>query len=79
MIANQNAQLDKPWGLGWAVGENALYDGASAKVFGHSGATGTLCWADPDRKLTLCSSRTGHWTMIRAILAAGSESSFGRG
>ncbi len=51
MIANQNAQLDKPWGLGWAVGENALYDGASAKVFGHSGATGTLCWADPDRKL----------------------------
>ena len=51
MIANQNAQLDKAWGLGWAVGENALYDGASAKVFGHSGATGTLCWADPDRKL----------------------------
>lgn len=51
MITNQNAQLDKPWGLGWAVGENALYDGASAKVFGHSGATGTLCWADPDRKL----------------------------
>jgi CubicO group peptidase (beta-lactamase class C family) len=38
--------------LGWAVGEDALYDGASAKVFGHSGATGTLCWADPDRKLT---------------------------
>ena len=52
MIANQNPQLDKPWGLGWAVGENALYDGASAKVFGHSGSTGTLCWADPDRKLT---------------------------
>jgi CubicO group peptidase (beta-lactamase class C family) len=51
MITNQNAQLDKPWGLGWEVGENALYDGASAKVFGHSGATGTLCWADPDRKL----------------------------
>lgn len=51
MITNQNTQLDKPWGLGWAVGENALYDGASAKVFGHSGATGTLCWADPDRKL----------------------------
>lgn len=52
MIKDQNAQLDKPWGLGWAVGENGLYDGASAKVFGHSGATGTLCWADPDRKLT---------------------------
>ena len=52
MITNQNEQLDKPWGLGWAVGENALFDGASAKVFGHSGATGTLCWADPSRKLT---------------------------
>ena len=52
MITNQNAQLDKPWGLGWAVGENTLYDGAPARVFGHSGSTGTLCWADPDRKLT---------------------------
>ncbi|MBM3804215.1 MAG: beta-lactamase family protein [Acidimicrobiia bacterium] len=51
MIANQNAQLDKPWGLGWALGENALYDGAPARVFGHIGATGTLCWADPNRKL----------------------------
>jgi CubicO group peptidase (beta-lactamase class C family) len=52
MVTNQNSQLDKPWGLGWAVGENVLFEGASAKVFGHSGATGTLCWADPDRKLT---------------------------
>ena len=52
MVANQNPQLDKAWGLGWEVGENALFDGASAKVFGHSGATGTLCWADPDKKLT---------------------------
>jgi CubicO group peptidase (beta-lactamase class C family) len=52
MITNQNSKLDRPWGLGWEVGENALFDGASAKVFGHSGATGTLCWADPDRNLT---------------------------
>src|SRR5262245_10743732 len=52
MITNQNSKLDRPWGLGWEVGENALFDGASAKVFGHSGATGTLCWADPDRKMT---------------------------
>ncbi|MCI0722639.1 MAG: beta-lactamase family protein [Acidobacteria bacterium] len=51
MVSNQNAKLDKPWGLGWAMGENAFYDGSPGKAFGHSGATGTLCWADPERRL----------------------------
>jgi CubicO group peptidase (beta-lactamase class C family) len=36
MITNQNKGLNKPWGLGWAL----------EPPFGHSGSTGTLCWAD---------------------------------
>jgi CubicO group peptidase (beta-lactamase class C family) len=52
MVANQNPRLDTPWGLGWAIGEHKLFDGASPRVFGHRGTTGTLCWADPDRNLT---------------------------
>jgi CubicO group peptidase (beta-lactamase class C family) len=51
MVANQNEGLDLPWGLGWKVGKNAFFPDSGEKLFGHSGATGTLCWADPDRKL----------------------------
>lgn len=51
MITDQNAGLNKPWGLGWTLGADASYDGSPAGVFGHGGASGTLCWADPARKL----------------------------
>ncbi len=51
MVTDQNAGLDKPWGLGWKVGADAFYDGSPALAFGHEGATGTLCWADPARQL----------------------------
>ncbi len=43
MIADQNSSLDKGWGLGWAVDRKK-------KTFGHSGSTGTLCWAHPATK-----------------------------
>ena len=40
MIADQNAGLEKGWGLGWSVDRKK-------RTFGHSGSTGTLCWAHP--------------------------------
>jgi CubicO group peptidase (beta-lactamase class C family) len=51
MITNQNEGLNRPWGLGWEVGEGTFFEKSPAKAFGHGGATGTLCWADPDRQL----------------------------
>jgi CubicO group peptidase (beta-lactamase class C family) len=33
--------------LGFAVGRESGSRGCSAQAFGHSGSTGTLCWADP--------------------------------
>ena len=38
MISNQNAGLNQPYGIGWAL---------PGKRFGHGGSTGTQCWADP--------------------------------
>lgn len=52
MITNQNQGLDKPWGVGWAVNSEWFGQSCSPRTFGHSGATGTLCWCDPERDLT---------------------------
>lgn len=52
MTTDQNAAVGKPWGLGWALGRSPvwIYSGelVSARTFGHSGATGTVAWADPE-------------------------------
>ncbi|MBL8176616.1 MAG: beta-lactamase family protein [Bryobacterales bacterium] len=51
MISDQNTAVGKPWGLGWALGRSPvwIYSGelVSPRAFGHSGATGTVAWADP--------------------------------
>lgn len=47
MTRNQNPQGLLPRGLGWNVGATAGSAGCSEKTFGHTGSTGTLCWADP--------------------------------
>jgi CubicO group peptidase (beta-lactamase class C family) len=52
MITNQNTRLPQPWGIGWLVGAGKFGKGCSAATFGHSGSTGTLCWLDPERKLS---------------------------
>ena len=57
MTANQNAHLNAPWGLGWALGRSTAWnefgDLISPVTFGHAGASGTVEWADPETQL-LC-------------------------
>lgn len=55
MTTDQNGSLHKPWGLGWGLANSPVWayfgDICSRKTFGHSGATGTVAWADPESKL----------------------------
>jgi CubicO group peptidase (beta-lactamase class C family) len=48
----ENERRCRPWGLGWRLnwpGESASFgDLLGPRSFGHWGATGTLCWLDPD-------------------------------
>jgi CubicO group peptidase (beta-lactamase class C family) len=47
----------RPWGLGWRLswpGEPASFgDLVGPRAFGHWGATGTLCWIDPETQAFL--------------------------
>jgi CubicO group peptidase (beta-lactamase class C family) len=47
MIKNHNPAGFAPRGLGFAVGKASGSPGCSERTFGHTGSTGTLCWADP--------------------------------
>jgi CubicO group peptidase (beta-lactamase class C family) len=47
MITNHNPVGLTPRGLGFGVGKGSGSPGCSAQTFGHTGSTGTLCWADP--------------------------------
>jgi CubicO group peptidase (beta-lactamase class C family) len=47
MIENHNPKGLTPRGLGFGVGKAAGSPGCSEQTFGHTGSTGTLCWADP--------------------------------
>lgn len=55
MIRDQNGSLGKPWGIGWGLATSSVWsyfgDIVSPRTFGHSGSTGTVAWADPERKL----------------------------
>lgn len=52
MIVNQNEGLNLPWGIGFEVLSDDFGRGCSERAFGHTGATGTIAWADPDKKLS---------------------------
>lgn len=47
MIRNHNPEGITPRGLGFDVGRAALCRSGSDQIFGHTGSTGTLAWADP--------------------------------
>ncbi|MCC6591017.1 MAG: beta-lactamase family protein [Bryobacterales bacterium] len=55
MTRDQNTHVGKPWGFGWGLQNSFVWayfgDLASPQTFGHSGATGTVAWADPVNKL----------------------------
>ncbi len=53
MIQNHNPEGFTPRGLGFAVGKQSGSRGCSERTFGHTGSTGTLCWADPASE-TIC-------------------------
>jgi CubicO group peptidase (beta-lactamase class C family) len=53
MIKNHNPKGLYPRALGFAVGKEAGSRGCSERTFGHTGSTGTLCWADPASE-TIC-------------------------
>lgn len=50
MIENQNAGLNKPWGLGFMVEKGTFGKACSARTYGHYGSTGTVAWADPEKE-----------------------------
>ncbi|HEU5431706.1 MAG TPA: serine hydrolase domain-containing protein [Thermomicrobiales bacterium] len=53
MTKNHNPPGFTPRGLGFGVGKEAGSPGCSERTFGHTGSTGTLCWADPASE-TIC-------------------------
>jgi CubicO group peptidase (beta-lactamase class C family) len=46
MVKNHNPKGLTPRGLGFGVGKESGSPGCSERTFGHTGSTGTLCWAD---------------------------------
>jgi CubicO group peptidase (beta-lactamase class C family) len=46
-IRNHNRQGFTARGLGFGVGASTGGPGCSGTTFGHTGSTGTICWADP--------------------------------
>jgi CubicO group peptidase (beta-lactamase class C family) len=53
MTKNHNPAGFTPRGLGFGVGKESGSPGCSEQTFGHTGSTGTLCWADPASE-TIC-------------------------
>lgn len=72
MIADQNKGLGHPWGLGWGLRTssawNAFGDLSSEGTFGHSGASGTVAWADPQRELVCVILTTRPWRQDKGFL-----------
>jgi len=74
MTTNQNPFLNAPWGLGWGLANSLVWNDfgeiVSPTTFGHTGATGTVAWADPTRQLIcviLTNYRVNQGSLLRRI------------
>lgn len=47
MVSNQNLPNVRPRGLGFDLGQIGKTPQLSDETFGHTGSTGTICWAEP--------------------------------
>lgn len=47
----QEQRATRRWGLGWMLGSPSFGNLVSPHTFGHTGATGTLFWADPETRI----------------------------
>ena len=72
MISDQNKRLGHTWGLGWGLQTSTAWsafgDLSSERTFGHSGASGTVAWADPQRELVCVILTTRPWREDRGFL-----------
>ena len=50
IVSNQNPENLRPRGLGFDLGQIGGTPHLSSQTFGHTGSTGTICWADPETK-----------------------------
>lgn len=72
MTTDRNKGLGHAWGLGWGLQTstawNAFGDLSSERTFGHSGASGTVAWADPKRELVCVILTSRPWRQDRGFL-----------
>ena len=78
----ESIRRTKPWGLGWQMNHPGTPDSWSdlldRSAYGHTGATGTMCWIDPAREgfcliFTTAIRSRAPWRLVRlsnAIAAA---------
>tara|TARA_B100001123_G_scaffold366639_1_gene426395 strand:- start:8753 stop:9799 length:1047 start_codon:yes stop_codon:yes gene_type:complete len=74
MRQNQNVHLSAPWGLGWGLRDSRAWNYfgnlCSAQTFGHTGATGTVAWADPVTQtvcVVLTNQMVGEGWLLRRV------------
>ena len=74
MTRDQNGTLDAPWGLGWGVCGARVWafwgDLVSPHTFGHTGATGTVAWADAEHQLScvvLTNQMVANGSLLRRV------------
>ncbi len=74
MRLDHNVSLRAPWGLGWGLRDSRVWNYfgnlCSAETFGHTGATGTVAWADPATKtvcVILTNQMVGEGRLLRRV------------